>query len=385
MLLACSFLITLGSYMTLPFIPILLTRSAGMAMSTIGIVLAAMTAIQFGGGILGGVAADRFGPRRTMLLALTIRTCGFLLLGLSCWRSRLVVPAALLTATGAALYLPSNKAYLVERIALEQRPLVLSASTSMLNLGMAVGPLVGGAALLGHARWLFAGVTLLFGIITLLHARVLRDAVRRAHSARARPKTPSDFKPIGMLMLFNASAFYIYFFFQNYLGPYTIAFHSGFVYSLALALNASLLIVGQPLLSRCVKRASLGRLLLVSSLLLLAGVLTFSHPSAWAILGGTALVTLAEIGLFFRLELQFLEHLAHRPATAFGLQRLSCGIGASLSGVVGGSMFGSAQLHGGLHGFWLIAGAQALLLIVALTLWWRLARGRLVRVSGLAG
>lgn len=375
MLLACSFLVTLGSFMALPFLPIVLNRNVDMAMSAVGLVLAAMTAIQFGGGVFASLAAHWLGTGRTMLLALSVRTVGFALLAGSSSRSSLVVPAALLIAAGAALYLPANKAYLVERTAPENHALVLSVSTSMLNLGMAAGPLIGGIALLGYATWLFTGVSLLFGLITLLHALGLSGATHRPRLRSDEVSAIDNWRPFGMLMLLNASGFYIYFFFQNYLGPYTVAFHSPFVYSLALALNAGLLIVGQPLLARRIARTALRPVALACSVLLLAGVITLSGASVPSILLGTALVTLAEIGLFFRLELQFLKQLAQRPATAFGLQRLSCGMGASLSGVAGGSLFEYAQQRGRVQEFWLIVGAQGLLLILLLGSWW-LVSGR---------
>lgn len=168
-LLLCSFLIPFGSFMVLPFIPIFLNKHLNMPMSYIGWVLAAMSFIQFGGGLLGGIIAGRTGYKKTMLLALAIRTTGFVLLCLSNFVVNFAIPSVLLIASGAALYLPANKAYIVSHVSAENKALILSLSSSALNASMGLGPLIGGITILTNTNILFILATMLFFIVTILH------------------------------------------------------------------------------------------------------------------------------------------------------------------------------------------------------------------------
>jgi MFS family permease len=114
-LLAGSFLITLGSFAVLPFMSVLLHERLGMKLGTVGVVLAIASLVQFSGGAVGGALAERIGLRRTMLLALAIRTVGFAFLpGLR--HAYIAVAALFLVSCGAALYVPANKAYLVHHV-----------------------------------------------------------------------------------------------------------------------------------------------------------------------------------------------------------------------------------------------------------------------------
>ncbi|MCX5345075.1 MFS transporter [Streptomyces atratus] len=118
------------------------------------------------GGVVGGIVADRFGLKRTMVLALTVRAVSFLLFVASFAFPALSVPALLLPSAGVALYLPANKAYVVRDCDEERRPVFLSLSNSALNGGMALGPLISGLFIMNApivvfvtATGIFAGVT----------------------------------------------------------------------------------------------------------------------------------------------------------------------------------------------------------------------------------
>lgn len=115
-LLAGSFLITLGSFAVLPYMSVLLHQRLGIGLGTVGLVLAVASLIQFAGGVVAGPVVARIGLRRAMLLALTLRTAGFAAFVPGLTSPVLAVGALLLVSAGAALYLPANKAYLVEGV-----------------------------------------------------------------------------------------------------------------------------------------------------------------------------------------------------------------------------------------------------------------------------
>lgn len=139
-LLGGSFLITLGSFAVLPYMSVLLHQRLGLGLGTVGFVLAVASLIQFAGGVVAGPVTGRIGLRRAMLLALGLRTAGFAAFVPGLTSPVLAVGALLLVSAGAALYLPANKAYLVEGASEARRPRLLSASGSAFNAGMALGP-----------------------------------------------------------------------------------------------------------------------------------------------------------------------------------------------------------------------------------------------------
>jgi MFS family permease len=381
-LLLSSFLIPLGSFMVLPFMSVFLHERLGMGLGTVGVVLAAASFVQFSGGIVGGALADRIGLRRTMLWALVVRTAGFVGLLLALRWPPLAVGALILTCCGAALYLPANKAYLIHGVDDERRPAFLSAGNAALNAGMAVGPLIAGPFVLSAPGGLFVAVTALFVVVTAGHAR-LPDAgaahepdpqqASRPAAADGRSTPPGRpgtdgrggglFAGVAVLpFAANALAFYLYFHFQHYLAVYAVERASSAFYSLVLLLCFTLVIVVQPLASGLIRRMPYATALAVGFTGLAAGLAVLAVGNRPALLAGGALITLGDIVLFLKNDLEALRRSARSDAVVFGRQRLAAGLGAGLSGLVGGQFYGLAEGAGNTGRFWLLAAAQCLLL-----------------------
>ncbi|MGW0932047.1 MFS transporter [Streptomyces sp. NPDC002644] len=361
-LLLSSFLIPLGSFMVLPFMSVFLHERLGMGLGTVGVVLAAASLVQFSGGILGGALADRIGLRRTMVWALLIRTAGFLGLLLALRWPPLAVGALVLTCCGAALYLPANKAYLVHGVDDEFRPAFLSAGNAALNAGMAVGPLVAGPFVLSSPGWLFTAVTALFVLVTAGHLRLPVAPGGRA----ADPGTAGRGGLLAGVALLpfaaNAIAFYLYFHFQHYLAVYAVERASSTFYSLVLLLCFALVIVVQPLASDAIGRMSYPAALTAGFTGLGAGLAVLAIGTRPALLAGGALITLGDIVLFLKNDLEALRRSPRSDAVVFGQQRLAAGLGACASGVLGGQMYSLTADSGDTGRFWLLAAAQCLLL-----------------------
>ncbi|MET8685270.1 MFS transporter [Streptomyces sp. NPDC004732] len=365
-LLAGSFLIPLGSFAVLPFMSVLLHERLGMGLGAVGIVLAVASFVQFSGGVVGAALAERIGLRRTMLLALVIRTAGFatFLPGLS--RPAWAVAALFLVSCGAALYLPANKAYLVTGVEEDRRAPLLSASSSAFNAGIALGPIAAAPFVLKASAGLFTAVTVLFGLITAGHAVLPRatEAGEEGHRPGARP--PEDGKPVAgsplLPLAITALSVYVFMFFQHYLALYAVGRTSTLFYGLVLALYALLLVVTQPLLSDWIARLPYPRALRIGFAALATGMaaLALGHPAA--ILGGALLICLGEVVLFLKNDLEALSRSDRSPAVVFGRQRLAAGIGAFASGIAGGEGYAWAEGSGHAGLFWVAVAAQCALL-----------------------
>ncbi|WP_121749941.1 MFS transporter [Streptomyces sp. E2N166] len=361
-LLLSSFLIPLGSFMVLPFMSVFLHERLGMGLGTVGVVLAVASLVQFSGGIVGGALADRIGLRRTMLWALVVRTAGFAGLLLALRWPPLAIWALVLTCCGAALYLPANKAYLVHGVDDERRPAFLSAGNAALNAGMAVGPLIAGPFVLSSPGWLFAAVTALFLAVTAGHARVPGTGV--THPAKSEGTARTGLLAGVALLPFaaNALAFYLYFHFQHFLAVYAVERASSAFYSIVLLLCFALVIVVQPFASDLIRRMPYALALAVGFTGLAAGLAVLAAGTRTALLAGGALITLGDIVLFLKNDLEALRRSPRSDAVVFGQQRLAAGLGACASGVLGGQLYGLADRAGHTGWFWLLAAAQCLLL-----------------------
>ncbi|MGA5313072.1 MFS transporter [Streptomyces pseudogriseolus] len=361
-LLLSSFLIPLGSFMVLPFMSVFLHERLGMGLGTVGVVLAVASLVQFSGGIVGGALADRIGLRRTMVWALVVRTAGFTGLLLALRWPPLAVGALVLTCCGAALYLPANKAYLVHGVDDARRPAFLSAGNAALNAGMAVGPLIAGPFVLSSPGWLFAAVTALFLAVTAGHARLPGpDGAHRTASAdTARPGLLAGVAVLPFAA--NALAFYLYFHFQHFLAVYAVERASSAFYSVVLLLCFTLVIVVQPLASGLIRRMPYALALAVGFTGLATGLAVLAAGTRGALLAGGALITLGDIVLFLKNDLEALRRSPRSDAVVFGQQRLAAGLGACASGVLGGQLYGLGERAEHTGWFWLLAAAQCLLL-----------------------
>ncbi|MBH1937700.1 MFS transporter [Streptomyces sp. AV19] len=369
-LLLSSFLIPLGSFMVLPFMSVFLHERLGMGLGAVGVVLAAASLVQFSGGIVGGVLADRVGLRRTMMWALVVRTAGFAAFVAALRWPPVAVAALILTCCGAALYLPANKAYLVHGVDEARRPAFLSAGNAALNAGMAVGPLVAGPFVLSSPGPLFLGVTVLFAVVAVGHARLPATGAREERPGDARASGQGLLTGVAVLpFVANGLAFYLYFHFQHYLAVYAVERASSEFYSLVLLACFALVIVVQPLASGAIRRMRYPVALAAGYAGLAAGMAVLASGTRTALLAGGVLITLGDIVLFLKNDLEALRRSRRSAAVVFGQQRLAAGLGACASGVLGGQLYGFGERAGDTGWFWLLAAAQCVLLppLLALT------------------
>nr|WP_232788844.1 MFS transporter [Streptomyces odonnellii] len=374
-MLACSFLITLGSFAVLPYMSVLLHQRLGLGLGTVGAVLAVASLVQFSGGVVGAALARRIGLRGTMLVALAVRTAGFAAFVPGLGSPAVAIGALFLVSCGAALYLPANKAYLVEGAKESERPRLLSASGSAFNAGIALGPPAAAPFVLTSPGVLFAGVAALFAAVGLGHALLppaatpstdpeskAGDASRTGRDRTGRERTGREALAFTVTVL----SVYVFMFFQHYLALYAVPRTSASFYGAVLMGYACLLVVAQPLLSEWIAGLAYRRAIGVGFGAMAAGTALIAAGGRPGIGAGAALLCLGEIVLFLKNDLEALARSSAPPATVFGRQRLAAGIGAFASGVAGGQLYAVAEGMDMVPGFWLAVSLQSLALPVLL-------------------
>ena len=106
LLLASPLIFNIGFFAVVPFLAVAMRNGFGMGAMAIGIVLGARTFAQQGLFLFGGVVADRWGARQSMIAGCLVRVTGFLTLA---WASDfpLFLLGAVVTGIGGALFSPA--------------------------------------------------------------------------------------------------------------------------------------------------------------------------------------------------------------------------------------------------------------------------------------
>lgn len=156
-LLVAGTAITRAGAFVFPYLTIYLGQRRGLPLSTVGIVLAVGSVGLLGGNLLGGWSADRFGRKPTLVAALVVNALGFLALGRPGLAPATYAAWLSLGYLGSGMVGPAAAALVADETPEPLRPLAYAALYMGGNLGMAVGPLLGGVLARTSFGWLFIG------------------------------------------------------------------------------------------------------------------------------------------------------------------------------------------------------------------------------------
>jgi MFS family permease len=153
-LLASADFINRTGFMVLVFLNIYLTRRLHFSLGQAARVLSAYGVGAIAGGYLGGYLADRIGPRRVMTGSLVLS--GGLLIGAGYASSLAAILALIfLYGTTATALFPANDTAMSRFCIGELRAKGFALRRLASNLGITIGPVVGGYLILIDYRWLF--------------------------------------------------------------------------------------------------------------------------------------------------------------------------------------------------------------------------------------
>jgi predicted MFS family arabinose efflux permease len=155
-LLALGCLVNRAGTMVLPFLSLYLTVRLRFTVAEAGLVLGLWGVGSMLGSYLGGRLADRFGPLAVQVGSLLAVGGGFLVLsrleGLAAVAAAVLVVSTVGDAFRPALLVAAST---FSPVAVRTRALALVRLAN--NLGMAIGPALGGVLAVKHYAWLFAG------------------------------------------------------------------------------------------------------------------------------------------------------------------------------------------------------------------------------------
>jgi MFS family permease len=237
----------IGSFVV-PYLTLVLEREFHLSAAATGQLVMAFGIGTVCSVLLGGFLTDRMGRRRTLLVSLT--GAGSLAVVLP-FAPSLRVFAALLVLYGflVDLYRPASSAMISDLLPSGQRALGFAALRVAVNLGFAIGMVLGGALADWDWRFLFVGdgaTTLAFGLVVFAFVRESRPAPT-AQAPAAAPAGVSPWRDVVLLQACFASLVYSQAFFADFtVLPLTITGAAGYpavVYGMLVGMNGLLVAV----------------------------------------------------------------------------------------------------------------------------------------------
>jgi predicted MFS family arabinose efflux permease len=288
-LLALLELVNRSGMMVLFFFTLYMTRKLGFTVAQAGSVMSAYGVGSMLGTYFGGRLCDRLGAYHVQKLSLGLSAVVLIVLQLprSAWLLALLMLA--LAAFSDALH-PANAAATAQICTPELRPKGFALHRLAGNLGVSVGPVIGGALALVDYRWLFwvDGLTSLAACV--LAFVFLRSAGPHgeAHAEAARPALPvwRNRAFLRLLPLVFGIGLVFSQFFSTY--PLYLRLHYGMAESSVgrlIAVNTLLIVTVEMLLMHALRQRSPARVVAIGTLLLGLGfgLTPFGNTTSFAV------------------------------------------------------------------------------------------------------
>ncbi len=188
-LLVGTIFVRAASSMSMPFLFIYLSKHTDMDLATIGLVIGAGSLAGTIGGFFGGTLSDMIGRRRVMMWALYLWT--FVFLGFAFGQGTLFFFFLnLLGGLCRSFYEPVSQALMADVTAPEKRFRVFSLRYTAINIGVAVGPIIGAALALQAAALPFVATAIVYALyVVSLQLLLKRFGIKQIEGQKKEPVT----------------------------------------------------------------------------------------------------------------------------------------------------------------------------------------------------
>ncbi|MDZ5472870.1 MFS transporter [Bacillus sp. 31A1R] len=337
-----------AAFMTLPFLSIYLSRNLDVNPWIIGITVGISPLMSTVGGFIGGQLSDRWGRKPIMLFSLfTIAVVyfGFMIADHAGWFILLNAVLGLCNA----FFEPTSQALIADLTTKENRMLAYSLRYTAINIGAAVGPLVGVYLISQSAQTTFFYTGLIYFIYGLVLMLILSKYSKTNSMA---VKSNNSFREAFHIVKKDKALRYLIFggilinmgYAQNSSNlPQHLegSIENGVVlYSILLSINAVLVVFLSMPVSMIVSKFKPMQVMKVGAILTSLGLIGFGMSQGWVIaIIAMTLLTLGEI-LIFPTNSLLIDELASEQlrGTYFGASQFRK-LGSFLGPVLGGYLF----------------------------------------------
>ncbi|MGE6256466.1 MDR family MFS transporter [Heyndrickxia sporothermodurans] len=357
-----------ASFMALPFLALYLSKTEGIHPIIIGLIIGVGPLTGTIGGFIGGNLSDRFGRKVVMLGS--IFTWAFVFIGFA-FATKPIAFLLLNALNGIcrSFFEPTSQALMSDVTVKERRLRVFSMRYTAINIGAAMGPLLGavfGASSSTITFEITGGFYLVYGLVLFLLLN--KYQINKGESSKKQTSFKGAFR-----VVFNDKAL-LYFILGGILVNIgysqvesTLPQHlekiltNGVVlYSVLLSINAVTVVILQIPLSRLVEKWKVLHAMMLGSSIFVIGFIGFSFSQGWAgFILSMLLFTIGEIFLFPSTS-AFIDSIAPdmMRGTYFGAAQFRS-LGNFIGPIAGGWLFKQ------LNGQWLF-GLMALVVTVSI-------------------
>ncbi|WAH38282.1 MDR family MFS transporter [Alicyclobacillus dauci] len=336
------------SFMVMPFMALYMKTHTHAGAGTIGFSIgcAALTSMAFG--LIGGSLSDRFGRKQLMIVAMVLNV--LVMIGYANARNvAFFFILSICTGLTRVLFEPASQAMLADVTSLEKRASVFAMRYWAINVGAAVGPIVGGyfgTVSTGWTFYLSAFANFLYlGIVILKFPKGTGgvSGPSKSFSFRNTFRTVTYDKA---LLLFLIAAFLsnIGYSQMETTLPQVMSMSmdqttAAAVFGIVLSSNAIEVVLLQLPMSKIAKRMGLVSSMMVGQAIFAVGYVATGFSSGlWSYLLAMFIITIGEI-IIFPQNSQYISELAHEDmrASYFGawsMAQLGFFVGPWLGGLV---------------------------------------------------
>jgi MFS family permease len=350
--LAITTLVNRMGTMVIPFLALYVTRELGYTAGRAGIILGLYGLGAIVAAPLAGRLCDRLGARRVMRGALILSGCVMLLFPL-CRSWPMLLAATLLLATTSEGYRPASFAALAEAAPESQRKAAFSLLRLAVNLGMSIGPAVGGflaAVSYPAIFWVDGGTSILAGIVITIWPVGGSATAPRTEPGSGEP-APARSQPArrdGRFLYFLLACVPVIMVFFQHVGAMPLhlvgglGFPSQFL-GLLFTFNTILIVLLEVRLNMATARWPHGRSLALGALLVGVGFggLAWSR-SAWQVVATVVVWTFGEMILLPSMAAQVTDAAPpDRRGEYMGFYSMSFGVAFSAGPWLGTTILGT--------------------------------------------
>lgn len=216
LLLVVMMLINLGFFALIPYLSLYLTGSFLWSLALTGILLGVRQFSQQGFTFLGGVCADRWGCKPTLMLGLLVRSSGFTAFAF-CTETWHFFLSAVLAGLGGALFEPANQAAFAKLSPEDQRKSLFALKNMLSNVSIVASSIVGSALVSFNFQLLSIVSGSIYAVLALVIYAGLPPIRIEIHTHSIRSDLATVLKD-GQFLLFTLVLIgYYYLFMQLYL------------------------------------------------------------------------------------------------------------------------------------------------------------------------
>ncbi|MFE8700220.1 MDR family MFS transporter [Cytobacillus sp. FJAT-54145] len=306
-LLLGTVMVRLASFMTLPFLAIYLSKTHDLHPVLIGVTVGISPLMGTIGGFVGGHLSDRYGRKPIMLIALFCLSLVFF--GFSIASSPLLY--VLLNALNGlcnSFFEPTSQALIADLTDKKNRMKAYSLRYTAINIGAAIGPLLGAyfASVSANSTFVITGSMYLIYAIALFFLLNMLVENKKVDSKNVisfldafnivKRDKALRFLILGVILI-NIGYAQLESSLPQHLENSII--NGVFIYSVLLSINAVFVVFFQIPISHFAEKFSPMKVMMVGAILLCAGLVGFSFVNGWvsAILS-IVLLTIGEILIF---------------------------------------------------------------------------------------